>query len=157
MSSTKQANCTFTCSPAAKERVLEALRDAANDSRLNGVVILAPKGIKSMQEGQHSLTEVLKTLEGSNTTKDNGHATSSILGDVHCSSLEVLERCYSLMKAMAETEWLQGSEVKIEGDNEIFIEGTHDFVDTFKVLAQLTKNAFIARMDATPHLCSLGA
>lgn len=157
MSTNNPTTCTFTCSPAAKSRVLQALKEVANDSRLNEVVLSVPKGVKGMNEGDYSLTEALEVLAGESTSNNNQEVVSSILGDIHCSSLEVLERCHELLNTMAQTEWLRDSDIEIKGSNGIFIEGSYNFMNLITNMAQLTKNAFLVRMNETPHLAFLTA
>ncbi|MBO6225369.1 MAG: hypothetical protein J6N72_07970 [Psychrobacter sp.] len=141
--------CTFTCSAAAKTRVLQAFQEIAHDSRLNPVKLFVPNGTEGIFEGSHSLTEVFITLVGENVADSSNNAVKSILGNKDCSDLEVLDKCHTLLTMMSKTEWLRDSEIIIEGKSGVFKAGTYSFMSLVDTLAQLTKKSFNTRLNET--------
>lgn len=137
----------LVCNPVVADRVRSSFAQIANDSRLDSVVVEVPSDVYGMREGTHKLTELFKALISDTDQEFTTSVTSSRLGDIHTSNLEVLDRCQELLFAMSKTPWLDGAKIEITADDSsALIEGSYELLSVIIKLAILTKNAFNKKM-----------
>lgn len=143
----KTTTCVFDCHASGDTRLRQALLSASKDARIKDVIVDTTKKEYGFKKGSHLLTVVLAEIAGNVEPIADTEQSGTVLGDEHCSSLEILSNAAAILHQMAGTPWLAIKKFKVESTKKSPLQtGWYDSQDFLKELANMVDESFTARM-----------